>query len=183
MVRWSLRVIIPLLSHSCVSQDNDESAERELRRAWKMVEVPGTSAGELREAFQCIRRHPVSERPERWVTVINDDRFDSSHRSLVFFEFFARHIRCPITLARLLSIAGTREWFSGDSLTSASKASQLPPTIDRSRAVFMLQPSFLAKVNAGLYLVFAEGVSLPDIRNALNTSSDAERLTILSVHR
>jgi hypothetical protein len=151
------------------------------KEAWNRLQEPKVSVGDLKRAVKELREHGTSESPERWAALINDQRFTSIHRTILFFGFFRQYVHPPVSLSTVLAIRGTREWFGDNTLQLATYDSKLPSEIDRSkgREVFALQPAYLAEHQAALYLVFDGKVDREQILAGARSSQKATFMTLV----
>ncbi len=67
-------------------------------------------------SFFTMLSAPIVERPEYWVSIINDERRTDLMRLHAFRAFFLRHVKIGYRLGKLAEIPGTSSWFSSDTV-------------------------------------------------------------------
>lgn len=144
---------------------------------------PIVSTEQLERNLTAVDDLPVVEKPEFWVSAVNQVNRNEYNRWLCLVYLFKRHIRTGDSPAILGGFLGTQEWFVEDSLIPAGAFSKLPFDLQLEEKAFLYQPAFAKSQSAGIYLKvsFDGGLSTKTMIDIIYRREKAGEMKILEL--
>jgi len=120
--------------------------------AFEVINDSAISDKKLVEAIEIVRLHLVTEPPDFWIEICNNESFSVVHRTRCFFELFRRHVPVGTKMSRLLQWNGVSWWFDDDNIRDIGVASVLPFDPLPNSTIIEIRPPFAKIAPAALYI-------------------------------
>ena len=135
-------------------QPNRANAERRLA---DLIESFKNAVNDTNKAFAAIKEiasYPAVEDPNLWMDIAEDSRFSDYQRAKALVTFFTRHLRSktPMALVDLLRFRKMDTLLTESNLVTATAFSYVPLNRFAGGSLYMIQPDYLRKNRAAVYL-------------------------------
>lgn len=133
---------------------------------------------------------PVVERPEYWVTMINDKERSELFRWYCIEAFLLRHLKPGDELAKLTRTPGTEAWFDKDTVGPAGALQHIPLERRPGEYDFVYTPAAVhpvgKKAGRWVFLTVKDSLSggeigIEDVLNVLRGEGTRRRLVVTGV--
>ena len=106
-----------------------------------------------------IERYPVWEKPEYWLTLIDNKSYSDEVRRAFLLTLLKRHLRKGTPLSVLSHFRRNSNVFAGDCFYNANTYQIVPVKRELGGSVIMFQPPLLREIHRGIYIRTSESLS------------------------